>query len=122
MIVALMVSVEKSVRDGVALGTMRTALDMAPVILPQVCVAVTPAGQEEAVIWPTAHSTAVTMETAQWTLPQTLPSVPVTRDSLTMLVRAAVLRVVLLMGHVCAILVILAMNVTVCALERVESV
>lgn len=117
-----MVSVEKSVRDRVVLGTMRTALDMAPVILPQVCVAVIPAGQEEAVIWPTAHSTAVTMETALWTLPQKLLCVPVTLDSLTMLVRAAVLKVALLMGHVCAMPVILAMNVTVCALERVESV
>lgn len=81
-------------RDRDVLGTIKTARDMAPVTPPQVCVAVTPAGQVEAATWPTAPVTAVTMETALWTLPAVHHTVTVSPDSLTMPVRVDVFRVV----------------------------
>lgn len=89
-----MVTEEIFVRDRDVRGTMKTARGMAPVTPPQVCVAVAPAGQVEAATWPTARVTAITMETALWTMPAVHHTVTVSRDSLTTPVRVDVFRVV----------------------------
>lgn len=81
-------------RDRDVQDIMKTARDMAPVTPPQVCVAVTPAGQVEAATWRTALVTAVTTETALWTLPAVHHTVTVSLDSLTMPVRVDVFRAV----------------------------